>query len=530
MEGKESLIRWSELVAELASYSNMTQLGRRIDVSQKEVGRWTKGTARPQGRHADSILKECDQVGINWRKYLGITPIYDFRIRFDKNVLDGPQGIPPKTESYIPRIPTRFLGYELNSPFGVPASVLTIDSKWIEPLTNWGFDIITAKTVRTRRISSHPLPNCVYLPELQKPLRIGALPQSVLGIPDPPDGDISTISMANSFGMPSPEPHEWQEDLQTTKQLLKHGQILIASVVGTAEGQGSDSQNSLVNDFVKCAKLAHEAEPHAIELNFSCPNVYGNEGSIYHDPDLAARICKRVSKEIPDAQVLIKVGYLSPDELARFFDATYRYVSGYTAINTLPAKIISEGQQEEPVFPGSGRTRGGVSGVAIRDHALEMVKRLRALSVKKQDLVILGVGGISSVKDVKLFQDAGADGFQICTATLLNPFIAVEIRKQLALESNPDNQSHLLEKVGLHVPFVDPNTAKAFDLTLNVSQRMRVPFEIAYEAVRINWLDPYLKEIATINQSSGAPQKTRRNVPTEVHIEGWVKNEVKKNG
>ena len=59
---------------------------------------------------------------------------------------------------------------------------------------------------------------------------------------------------------------------------------------------------------------------------------------------------------------------------------------------------------------------------------------------------------------------------------------------------------------------------------------MGVPFEVAYEALRINWLGPYLKEIATINQSFGTPQKTRRNVPTEVQIEGWVKNELKKNG
>lgn len=523
MEVRESQTRWSELVKDLASLTSKTNLAKRIGVTQREITRWVDGSTTPHGSNAEALIRECGEFSINWRKYQGLTSIYDFRVTFERNVHEGPQGLPAKVEGWIPQISTRIFDYELNSPLGVPASVLTINSYWIEALSRLGFDAITSKTVRTKKVPSHPLPNCVYLPDLREPTAVGTLPRTVRGTSDTPNDSILNISLANSFGMPSPEPPEWQADLERTLKILQQGQILIVSIVGTA-----DDPTALVNDFVRCAELAYEVKPHVIEPNFSCPNVYGQEGSVFQNPEMAATICKRMRKALPNAKIVIKIGYLKLDELNKLFNATYKYVDGYTAINTLSAQIVSDGQQKEQVFPGAGRVSGGVSGIAIREYSIEVVKNLRILANKKPELEIFGVGGVSSASDVKAFKEAGAGAVQICTAALLNPLIAAEIRRQMARESDSKSRSRVLGKTGLSVPFTDNGTAKVFDGTLKVCEKMGVPFEQAFAIVQDNWLTGYLNDLREVNASASSPQKTRRDPPTEAQIETWIRDELKK--
>jgi dihydroorotate dehydrogenase (NAD+) catalytic subunit len=527
MELQDNTFRWSELLRELIRHSNQTQLAHRIGSSSKEVSRWAKGIAKPNGHHIGELLKQCEALGINWRKYRGLRPVYDFQVSFERNVLEGPQGL-PYSSLRLQRVPTEFLGSNLNSPLGVPASVLTLNSKWIEPLTRIGWDIITAKTVRTRPIPSHPMPNWGYLPELDEPRTARLLSDSLRGTTDVPDIDLARLSAANSFGMPSLSPAEWQTDLKATKDLLLKGQMLIASIVGTADETKGDVAKSLVCDFVGCAKLAAEVEPHAIELNFSCPNVYGSEGSIFHNPALAGRICKKIQSELPNSKVLVKIGYLPSHELKLLFNATYKYVAGYTAINTVSTKVNSDGQREEQFFPGVHRPTGGVSGVAIRDLALETVRGLRELAIqRKPELAIIGVGGISSAEHVKMFELAGANVVQICTAALFDPFIAVEIRKQLVRERNPPNYSPSLEKAGVHVSFQDQHTKEAFEVVIRVAEKMDLPFDVVYSVVHKKWLGQYLSEISPLT-ASGSQVRRRSSSPSEEQIERWVEDEMGK--
>jgi dihydroorotate dehydrogenase (NAD+) catalytic subunit len=519
-----SKIRWRELVLDLIQFSNKNQLAKRLGTSIKEVDRWLKGHI-PNGKYSDLLFNECRRYGKNPQNYSGLMPVYDFRVSYEKNVENGPHVLtPPLDDTVIPSIPTSFLGHNLNSPLGVPASILTINSKWIEPLVENGFDIITAKTVRTKNFFPHPIPNALYLPDLQSPVRIGSLGGPVYGTSDIPGLDVSKMTLANSFGVPSPDPKEWQEDLARTKSILKSGQMLIASIVGTVELEAKPQANALINDFIRCAHLAAEINPEAIELNFSCPNTYGMEGSIYHVPEIAGTICSRLGKELPGTKILLKIGYLDPGELQKFFSETYKRVHGFTAINTLPANICIKGQKDEPAF----KVKGGISGVAIRNYGLEMVRRLRSLSIDKQELVIIGCGGISSLADVKQYQDAGADAFQMCTAPIFNPSIAIEIRKQWSREKNSQNQSTVLKRAGVDLPFSDTQSAEAFDRTIRAAERLGIDFEIAIEALQKNWLNDYLQQIRHIKNNPGGIQKTRREVPSSTIIEAWLKDAAKK--
>lgn len=527
---ERDLTRWDELVRELCSDTSMTNLGRRIGVDYKEVKRWAKGNIKPQPRYQDALREQCNIRGINWKKFKSLTSAYDFRNSYDKNIAEGPHGLDLKYDGSIRTLKTTLFGLPLNSPLGIPASVLTINSSWIEPYTNLGFDILTAKTVRTKEKKVHPLPNTFYVPDIKEPLKIGSLPMSVRANPDCSGTHVTKISLANSFGMPSTSPQEWQADLQRTKSILKPGQILISSVVGTSD-KGGGTQNELIADFVKCARLAYDVKPHAIELNFSCPNAYGQEGAVYQDSELAGKICQKVKKELKDIPILIKIGYLPSDKLKELFTSAYKYVDGYTAINTLHAKVISDGQEEEPAFPGVKRSVGGISGVAIRDYALDVVKRLRDMAVTvKPELVILGVGGISSANDVKLFLDAGANAVQTCTAALHNPLIGIEIRKHLYEKSGHNSVFHsaILEKTNLTIEFRDPDTAKAFDALFKACHKKGVNFEEAFRIFYERWLGDHLNEIETLNLPN-APQKTRRDSPTTSQIETWIQDAIKNN-
>jgi dihydroorotate dehydrogenase len=514
----EPTVRWNELVTELAAQTSNTQLAHRLGVTSKEIKRW-KGDVKPQGRHAETLLKMCEHNGVNWRKFKGLTPVYDIRCRYDKNLADGPQGLPPATECWISPVEAAdFFGNKLNSPLGVPASALTNNSQWIGPLLGHGFDIITYKTVRTESKPAHPSPNWVYVPELTKPVPVGSLPKSLLGLPDSLTEDISQVSMANSFGMPSLQPKDWQADVRTTLSLLKPGQVLIASVVGTADGP----KDSLADNFVACARLAHEVKPHAIELNFSCPNVYGQEGSVYHNPQVAARICTAIAREIPEARILVKISFMTPKDLEDLFNAIYRHVAGFTAINTISAKIVSDGQVGEPVFSGPGRTSGGISGVAIREYAIDMVQRLRALAkAKNPELVIIGVGGVTSSDDVKRFQAAGANYVQICTAANLNPLIAQEIRKSLCSDTGSRTRHKIFNQF---VRFSDERTYQAIQVTARVCSDMDVPFEMGYDVLSKKWLTGYLQLVRRAEQEHGSPLKTRRGEPPSAEeIELWLR-------
>lgn len=524
MQADESRIRWRELVADLAKITSKSQLARRLSVSPKEVARWIAGTSLPQGQNAEHILAEAKLNLVSWHKYAGIPSAYDLHRSYEANSIQGPSGL-FSYEGGIPNIPCSFLGHELNSPIGVPASVLTIDSRWIIPLSRMGYDVLTYKTVRSSQVPVYAFPNCAYLPELTSPLSPinQERSSSTRGSFDRPAIPISEISLANSFGLPSPAPAEWQADVAKVIGGLKPRQVLIVSVVGATTGE-----SDLVDDFVCCAHMASETRAHVIELNLSCPNAFvREERSIYRMPELAGKIVSKVRRDLPNAQILVKLGFLRPDELERLFSSTYKHVDGYTAINTFPMKVITTGQREQPIFPGIERTKSGVSGVAVREFAMQTVKGLHVLREKygKRELAIVGVGGISQADHVIDLRAGGADVVQMCTSCIFDPTVGIEIRKRLAADGYGQPHSHSLGQRSSSVTFTDQASATAFDITVEIAAEENVPFDIAYQAVQRAWLIPYLQEVEQLQRNANGVARTRRHPPSKDQIRQWVRGE-----
>jgi dihydroorotate dehydrogenase (NAD+) catalytic subunit len=508
------MLRWNDLVRDLAQLTSASAVAKRIGVEDREVRRWKQGKARPQGHSADKLLRECEDRGINWRNYQRLVPAYDYRNTYEGNLREGPQGLSANHNPCLLPIRTRFLGHDLNSPIGLSASPLTANSDWIGVFARYGYDIITAKTVRTVAKKAHSFPNWVHLPGLSAAVPFGAFPDSVLGQLDLPDSLSLSASGANSFGMPSPDPEVWMADLIRAKSLLSPGQILIASIVGTADEPGDD----LIGDFVECGKRAAEAEPHAIEVNLSCPNVYGEEGSLCSNPDAARAVCERLAAEVKTIPMLVKIGYLPTDQMRALFLAVYKHVHGFTAINTIPAIVLADGQRSEPLFPGGKRGRAGVSGIAIREYAAEAARSVKKLTQQyRKDLENIGVGGISSADDVSKRLDAGTKVVQLCTAVNLNPLIGQQIRKQL---SSPESDSPTARFDGGMVTFSDPYVKAAFTATSEVCQQLGIPFDIGLNALRQHWLDRYQRDRDRLRTSKNA---ARGGAPSKNDIEAWIR-------
>ena len=87
---------------------------------------------------------------------------------------------------------------------------------------------------------------------------------------------------------------------------------------------------------------------------------------------------------------------------------------------------------------------GGFSGSAILPVALRMVYQVYD-AVK---IPIIGMGGVSTAKDVIEMMLAGATAVQIGAANLVNPFVCKEIIEKLPEEMAKYNINSLSEIIG----------------------------------------------------------------------------------
>ena len=106
-------------------------------------------------------------------------PIYDIHKTYTENAEQGPffSGAIPKRH---PVKPVDFLGFEINSPIGVPAGPL-LNARWIALAAKLGYDVPTYKTIRSYAHPRHALPNVVYVKPVaeNKAVAIKTLPEAV---------------------------------------------------------------------------------------------------------------------------------------------------------------------------------------------------------------------------------------------------------------------------------------------------------------------------------------------------------------
>jgi dihydroorotate dehydrogenase len=342
-------------------------------------------------------------------------PTYDVHRSYDENYTAGPAFAGPLPPERSGEPCASFLGHPVYTPLGVPAGPL-LNSAWIALYARLGFDLLTYKTVRSVARPAHPFPNCLYLdtPASLQEVDIGGV---VLARGDQRHTP-EQVTITNSFGMPSRAPAVWQADLERALGTIGQGQVVIASVVGTS-GAGD-----LAVDFGRAVALAAEVRPHAIEINLSCPNVRGGEGSLFQSPEAAERVVRRAWEAVGTTPLIIKIGYVVEEaSLAELMRRCGPYVQGVAGINTIPMAVRDAAGG--PALGSAARLRAGVCGRAIRDLALRQVQRLVDLRRRLgMGWTIIGVGGIFAAEDVDAHLHAGADAAMSATGAMWNPLLA----------------------------------------------------------------------------------------------------------
>ena len=355
-------------------------------------------------------------------------PLYNIDKSYDFNYEFGPffDGVLPEFKP--PKKPVKLLGLKLNSRFGVPAGPL-LNSRWVKTYADLGYDLLTYKTIRTINHPCHKPPNVVFIDE-QKDYNFDPKKPAYTKNKDSNNFTDSTyprISITNSFGVPSKEPDVWQEDIKQLLPQLHPGQLLILSVMGTAQSHSSEKE--FINDFVACSVMGQEAGVKAIEVNLSCPNLGGE--ALFADADLSTAILKQVRQTLDSStRLLAKLGYFPrQQQLKKFINSTHQYLEGYTAINTVPKKVVDTNGKQ--ALPGESRVSSGTCGALIKEAGLSTVAGLADHRQQKDlDYVIIGVGGVMTPNDYQTYLEAGADAVQAATGPMWNPYLAYQIKQK----------------------------------------------------------------------------------------------------
>ncbi|MFA6177789.1 MAG: dihydroorotate oxidase [Candidatus Paceibacterota bacterium] len=357
-----------------------------------------------------------------------LEPFYDPLKSYEENYEKGPFGAfadgkienPEKgvfAEKYD------FLGFKVNSPFGIPAGPL-INGKFMKAAFDKGFDICVYKTVRSEKYPCHPWPNVLSV-KIDGDLTLEKMKDGVVvdknnkGIPE---------LITNSFGVPSSEPESWQKDLTNLLKNTKSGQIVVGSFQGTKkEGQ---SVEEYINDYRNVAKLLKDTGVKVMEVNLSCPNE-GSNNLLCFDTERSVKVVEEIKEVIGEIPLIIKIAYFEDEEALRnLVQEIGNIVEGISAINTMPTKVLDE--NGEQALSGEGRLVSGLCGHAIKWAGLDMVKRLKKLRDKmRYKFTIIGVGGVTTPDDFFEYQKAGADIVMSATGAMWNPYLAKEIKERL---------------------------------------------------------------------------------------------------
>jgi dihydroorotate dehydrogenase len=244
-------------------------------------------------------------------------------------------------------------------------------------------------------------------------------------VTDVPPTEVAGRTMAGSFGMPSLPPELWRDDLVRARAAVREGQVLIVSVVGTADA--ATTETAFVDDFARLAREVSDLGAHAVEANLSCPNVGKREGEVYRDPALVGRIARAIRSAVPDKPLLLKLGEIRDAEhIDAVVDATAGIADALVLANAPARRVIAA---DGSIYFGIGREQAGITGAAIKPLALAAIRMAgEAIARRRVRMALVGVGGIVVPADVREFIESGACAGLSVTGATLDPMLALDVK------------------------------------------------------------------------------------------------------
>ena len=195
----------------------------------------------------------------------------------------------------------------------------------------------------------------------------------------------------NAVGLSNPGATNFATMIQDNKDIP-----IIVSLVGSVP----EDFEFMISQFKECNVAAYE-------LNLSCPHVAKVGLEVGDDPELVQEIVS-TTKSTANVPVIAKVGLGTTDYQSTVSAAIESGIDAITAINTIRA-IAIDVETQRPILSNKF---GGLSGSPIKHIAQRCVFEIAT----KQNIPIIGCGGIANWKDAVEFILAGASALQVGSA------------------------------------------------------------------------------------------------------------------
>ena len=247
----------------------------------------------------------------------------------------------------------------------------------------------------------------------------GTTAESRFGNPTPRIAECPN-GMLNSVGLQNPGvDHVIAHELPELRKVFH--KPIVANISGFS-----------IDEYVECvSKLTKEDQVEILEVNISCPNVHGGGMAFGTSPEAAASVTRAV-KQVATKPVYIKLSPNVTDIVSIAKACEEAGADGLSLINTLLGMRIDLNRRK----PILANVMGGYSGPGIFPVAVRMVYQVTGAV----NIPVIGMGGISTARDVIEMMMAGAKAVQVGAANLVNPYACKEIIEQLPIE---------MEKLGI---------------------------------------------------------------------------------
>jgi dihydroorotate dehydrogenase (NAD+) catalytic subunit len=217
------------------------------------------------------------------------------------------------------------------------------------------------------------------------------------GFENPVFAQLSEKEYINAVGLPNPGYRAMLEELIEAYPMRKP---LIVSVFGASIAE--------MREMVREIQYACDA----FEVNLSCPHPKPGEkvGMALGSDPLAVEAMVDAIKRSTRKPVIAKLSASIENLEGSVRACLGAGVDAISSTNTIGPVDSSNPKTKWPVL---SNVKGGISGPAIKEKGLEAVGKIRELDKK---IPIIGIGGISSGRDVVEYIKAGADAVAIGSA------------------------------------------------------------------------------------------------------------------
>ncbi len=255
----------------------------------------------------------------------------------------------------------------------------------------------------------------------------GTTKEPRFGNPTPRIAECSA-GMINSVGLQNPG-----VDKVISEELPKLAKVFNKPVMANVSGFSVDEYAYTCEKINACEQVGW------IEVNVSCPNVHNGGMSFGTEPSAVEKVVKAV-KAVTTKPIIIKLSPNVTDIVSIAKAAESAGADGISLINTLLGMRIDI-KRRQPVIANK---MGGFSGSAIFPVAVRMVYQVYN-AVK---IPVIGMGGVTTAKDVIEMMMAGATAVQVGAANLVDPFACKTIIEDLPNELAKLNVKDINEIIG----------------------------------------------------------------------------------